>query len=164
MHEQKHAHTYAHTYTRIHQVTATFLTNLDVHWPTILSTIMAGLSVFNVDVFRLPFSACAFSGLTHFSRLVTSTVFPLVVMALLALPTALRVCIRSVAQLQAFDEKGQDLIDSLFFSTLSLLFLVYPMVSSCSDCAFLNTPEIPKPNLYPRTLNLDSKLKPDPEP
>ena len=128
-----HGHTHAHTYTRIHQVTATFLTNLDVHWPPFLSTVMAGFSIFNFDVFRLPFTACAFSELTHFSRLVTSTIFPLVVMALLALPTALRSFSRSVAQLQAFDETGQDVLASFFFSTLSFLFLVYPMVS-CSHC------------------------------
>jgi hypothetical protein len=71
------------------QVTAAFLSNLEVDWPSTLAQMMAVFAIVNLDFFTLPTTECVFSSITHQTKLIVCTTVPLAVLALLAIPAAI---------------------------------------------------------------------------
>ena len=111
------------------QVTATFLTNLKVRWPKNLANIIAAFGFFNFDFFKLPETECLLGDLDHLAKLLICSILPLILLAALAMPT----CCYSVwtfISKASLKEKRNAIVAAFCFSSLSLLFLVYPMVSA----------------------------------
>jgi hypothetical protein len=71
------------------QVTATFLSNLQVEWPKALVQMMAVFGIINLDFFTLPLTECVFSSINHQTKLFLCTMGPLVVLVLLAIPSTI---------------------------------------------------------------------------
>ena len=105
------------------QVTSSFLSNLEVDFPTSLKDLMSVFALFNLDFFSLPNTECLLSQMEHETKVVLCTVLLIVVLLLLALPLA---CI-SVRGADAV--KKNNVMSSFYFSSMAFLFVVYPFVS-----------------------------------
>ena len=86
---------------------------------------MAIFNVFNLDLFTLPSTDCAFSSVDHKARLVISTLLPLLVLILLSLPTFVATIMKSCLP----EEKLKKIVSAFYFAALAFIFLVYPFVS-----------------------------------
>ena len=107
------------------QVTAAFLSNLEVEWGTSLEHILSIFALFQLDFFTLPSTECVTSDIQHSKKLVVSTLAPVVVLVLLALPTfAVKIFFRNTPT-----EKIEAVSSAFSFAALAFLFLVYPFVS-----------------------------------
>jgi len=90
---------------------------------------MAAFGFFNFDFFKLPETECLLGDLDHFAKLMICCILPLILLAALAMPTFCYSVWTFVSK--AFlKEKRNAIVAAFCFSSLSLLFLVYPMVSA----------------------------------
>jgi hypothetical protein len=71
------------------QVTAAFLSNLELDWPNALAQIMAVFAIVNLDFFTLPNTECVMSSINHQTKLILCTMVPLAVLVLLAIPATI---------------------------------------------------------------------------
>ena len=71
------------------QVTASFLSTLEVGWPSALVKMMAVFAIVNLDFFTLPMTECVFSSINHETKLILCTMVPLAVLVLLAIPSTI---------------------------------------------------------------------------
>jgi len=113
------------------QVTAAFLSTLEVEWGPSLEDLLSLFALFQLDFFALPSTECVASDIQHSEKLVVSTLVPVLVLVLLALPT-LAVKFRNTPQPETIDRRESVVyrVSSAFsFSALAFLFLVYPLVS-----------------------------------
>jgi len=107
------------------QVTAVFVSNFEVDWGPSLETLMAIFNVFNLDLFTLPSTDCAFSNVDHKEKLVISTLLPLFILVLLALPTLGATIMKS----RLPEKKHSEICSAFYFASLAFIFLIYPFVS-----------------------------------
>jgi hypothetical protein len=80
---------------------------------------------------RLPKTECLLGNIKHFPKLVISTVLPIMVLVLLAIPSVLRKYMRGSSRDAGSDEKDQRVLAAFSFSVLSFLFLIFPLVCMC---------------------------------
>ena len=122
------------------QVTASFLSNFEVDWPTFLAEIMSVFAIFNLDFFTLPKTECLLSKLTFLDKLMLCTGLPVGATVLLALPAMLVTFVPRKGGIpleqgtesqweEVQRKKKRSVVAAFFFSLLSFLFLLYPFVS-----------------------------------
>jgi len=105
------------------QVTASFLSNLEVDFPSSLKSLMLAFALFNLDFFSLPNTECLLSQMNHESKVVLCTLLILVVLLLLALPLAY------VSASGADTADKNKVVAAFYFNVMAFLFVVYPFVS-----------------------------------
>ena len=104
---------------------------IDVNFPSKFKSLLAAFTVaeFNIE---LPSTACMLSGVSFYNKLLGYTVLPLVIVCLMALPSAYAKLTKNQAQDSVFDR--------FLVWALLLINLLYPNVQSalCMHCS-LNT-------------------------
>ena len=111
------------------QVVGSFFSSFRIEWPPLFETLMDIATIFQLDPFSLPTAACLLD-VTYFQQLIVKTTMPLVVVALLALPSLIAVVlgacffggVRNYPNLKEITAKFES-------SVLLFLFLVYPSLS-----------------------------------
>ena len=90
-----------------------------------------------LDIFNLPGAACTFKDFSYLKKLQIFTTVPLCIIAVLAVPSLLvrafsnpRVKAILLRNLAPEKEVAESTISAFYFSMLSFLFLIYPVVSS----------------------------------
>jgi N-acetylneuraminic acid mutarotase len=105
------------------QVTSSFLSNLEVDFPSSLKLMMSVFSLFNLDFFSLPNTECLLSQMNHTTKVVLCTLFLITVLLLLPIPLA------CVCASDADAAKKRNVVSAFYFSAMAFLFVVYPFVS-----------------------------------
>jgi len=105
------------------QVTASFLLNLEVDFPSSLKSLMSAFALFNLDFFSLANTECLLSQMNHESKVVLCTLLILAVLLLLALPLAY------VSASGADTADKNKVVAAFYFNMMAFLFVVYPFVS-----------------------------------
>ena len=110
------------------QVVSTFITTFSIPWPDEIFAFLQNMDVFNLDFLSLPATTCLVSDLDYSHRVALVTLAPLVVLALLAIPSCIARLMASSGSRSA-RERFEETVSAFFWWGLFLLFVVYPAVS-----------------------------------
>ena len=88
------------------------------------------MNFFSLDLFNFPSVACVMRGLSYTGKHQIFTLVPILIVMLLAVPSAAMAILTRMGRLRPEPQVVQDTISSFFFFTLSFLFLIYPTVSA----------------------------------
>jgi hypothetical protein len=128
---------YAKLMVGYYQVTASFLSNFGIAWPDMIETMLKYMNFLMLDIFSLPGVACTFKDFSYFGKQQIFTTVPFCIIALFAVPSLLvrafsNPRVKTILRRNLAPEKdvAESTISAFFFSMLSFLFLIYPVVSS----------------------------------
>mmetsp|Transcript_22749 Transcript_22749/g.34625 ORF Transcript_22749/g.34625 Transcript_22749/m.34625 type:complete len:983 (+) Transcript_22749:852-3800(+) len=119
------------------QVFGSMLNNLAVDWPSKIVTIMEWATVLQFQFVSMPGAGCLLKNISYFARLMAQTLFPVVIVFLLALPSVY-VILAGIAFHGGHRNhpKFVAVVDRFIQSVLIVMFIVFPSVCAATLSTF----------------------------
>ena len=118
------------------QVLTAFTSSFSVHWPLKVSNLFQNAVFFRFDLISLPGPSCIAAKANYAQKLITYTLFPVVVIVVLFITPALSYLLMFLRKDHASKIKNEKVWNQFWYSLMFFLFLVYPTVSMASFRSF----------------------------